>query len=152
MWILHACLCAKARHSECSKADTCARALVCGTLVATPFDAGEPPVTEIRRLTMKQHAQQPHKPAAQAGEKAGERKSESKKGEHNAQAQQGRGGNRERAESDRAERTSMQHGTDQSAKRPMPVPAEDGRAAAQEGQMPQNQQRLGQHQNSRKQP
>lgn len=101
---------------------------------------------------MKQHAQQPHKPAAQAGEKAGERKSESNKGEHNAQAQQGRGGSTERAESDRAERTSMQHGTDQSAKRPMPVPAEDGRAAAQEGQMPQNQQRLGQHQNSRKQP
>ncbi|MET3447220.1 hypothetical protein [Ralstonia sp. 1138] len=101
---------------------------------------------------MKQDAQQPHKPAAQAGEKAGNRQSEGKKGEHNAQAQQGRGGNRERAESDRAERNSMQHGTDQSAKRPMPVPAEDGRAAAQEGQMPQNQQRLGQHQNSRKQP
>lgn len=101
---------------------------------------------------MKQHAQQPHKPAAQAGEKAGERKSESKKGEHNAQAQQERGDTRERAESDRAERTSMQHGTAQSAKRPTPVRAEDGRAAAQEGQMPQNQQRLGQHQNSRKQP
>jgi hypothetical protein len=109
-----------------------------------PFGADGPSVTETRRLTMKQHAQQPHKPAAQAGEKAGQRKSESKKGEHNAQAQQGRGVAKER--------TSMQHGTDQSAKRPMRAPAEDGRAAAQEGQLPQNQQRLGQHQNSRKQP
>ncbi|MGN6261372.1 MAG: hypothetical protein ACTHNO_11615 [Ralstonia sp.] len=101
---------------------------------------------------MKQHAQQPHKPAAPAAEKAGERKSESKKGERGDQAQQGRGAAKDRADSDRAERTSMRHGTDQSAKRPVPVPAEDGRAAAQEGQLPQNQQRLGQHQNSRKQP
>ena len=60
---------------------------------------------------MKQHAQQPHKSAAQAGE----RKGESKKGERSEQAQQGRGAAKERAESDRAERTSMQHGTDQSA-------------------------------------
>ena len=101
---------------------------------------------------MKQHAQQPHKPAAHAAEKAGERKSEGKKGERSDQARQERGAAKDRAESDRAERTSMQHGTDQSAKRPMQVPAEDGRAAAQEGQLPQNQQRLGQHQNSRKQP
>lgn len=101
---------------------------------------------------MKQHAQQPHKPAAHAAENAGERKREGKKGERSDQAQQGRGAAKDRAEADRAERTSMQHGTDHSAKRPMPVPAEDGRAAAQEGQLPQNQQRLGQHQNSRKQP
>ncbi len=56
------------------------------------------------------------------------------------------------AEADRAERMPMQHGTERSAKRPMRVPAEDGRAAAHTGQLPQNQQRLGQHQNSRKQP
>ncbi|CAJ0776611.1 hypothetical protein LMG19083_00181 [Ralstonia psammae] len=105
---------------------------------------------------MKQHTQQPHKADAQSGGKAGgkaeERRSESKKSEPNAQAQQRRGADKARAESDRAARTSMQHGTDPSAKRPMQGPAEDGRAAAQEGQLPQNQQRLGQHQNSRKQP
>ncbi|CAJ0723401.1 MULTISPECIES: hypothetical protein [Ralstonia] len=101
---------------------------------------------------MKQHAQQPHKPAAQAGGNAGERTSESKKGDRRDQAQKEGAGAKGSTESDRAERTSMQHGTDQSAKRPTPTPAEDGRAAAQEGQLPQNQQRLGQHQNSRKQP
>lgn len=101
---------------------------------------------------MKQHAQQPHKPAAHAAEKAAERKSKGKKGERSDQARQEWGAAKDRAEADRAERTSMQHGTNQSAKRPMPVPAEDGRASAQEGQLPQNQQRLGQHQNSRKQP
>ncbi|AST31260.2 hypothetical protein [Ralstonia solanacearum] len=53
---------------------------------------------------------------------------------------------------DRAERVPMQHGTERSVRRPMRVPAEDGRAAAHAGQLPQNQQRLGQHQNSRKQP
>ena len=89
---------------------------------------------------MKQHAQQQHKPAGQSREQ---------KKEQNTEA---RSAAKEHAESDRAERTSMQHGTDRSAKRPMPVPAEDGRAAAHEGQLPQNQQRLGQHQNSRKQP
>lgn len=96
---------------------------------------------------MKQHAQQQHKAAAQSGEQRKE-----KKGAHKAEERQASGAAKERTESDRAERTSMQHGTDRSAKRPMPVPAEDGRAAAHEGQQPQNQQRLGQHQNSRKQP
>lgn len=57
-----------------------------------------------------------------------------------------------RAESNRAERTPMQHETKQSGKRRMQSPAEDGRAAAHGGQLPQNQQQLGQHQNSRKQP
>ncbi|WP_426397195.1 hypothetical protein ACN9M1_02765 [Ralstonia sp. R-29] len=59
---------------------------------------------------------------------------------------------KERVEADRAERAAMPHGTKQSGKRPVQSPAEDGRAAAHGGQMPQNQQRLGQHQNSRKQP
>ncbi len=71
--------------------------------------------------------------------------------QHKPAAQQP-GAPKERAEAGRAERTPMEHGTNRSAKRPMPVPAEDGRAAAHEGQLPQNQQRLGQHQNSRKQP
>lgn len=101
---------------------------------------------------MKQHAQKPHKPAAQSGKGKDERKAEPKGEQKTARTEQGRGVAKERAEPDRAERTSMQHGTDQSAKRPMQVPAEDGRAAAHEGQLPQNQQRLGQHQNSRKQP
>lgn len=99
---------------------------------------------------MKQHAQQQHKPAAGSGEQKGEHKGK-QKGERKQERTAGGAAN-ERAESDRAERTSMQHGTGQSAKRPMQVPAEDGRAAAHEGQLPQNQQRLGQHQNSRKQP
>ncbi|CAJ0795263.1 hypothetical protein LMG7141_03066 [Ralstonia condita] len=86
---------------------------------------------------MKQHSQQ--KPAAQRAERK-------------TDEQQTRGAAGKRAEADRAERISMQHGTGQSAKRPMRVPAEDSRGTAQEGQMPQNQQRLGQHQNSRKQP
>lgn len=38
------------------------------------------------------------------------------------------------------------------AGRPMRAPAKDGRAITHAGQLPQNQQRLGQHQNSRKQP
>jgi len=108
---------------------------------------------------MKHHAQQQHKPAAQPGNQKEDRKADRKEdrksertSERKPEAQPERGAAKERAESDRAERTPMQHGTEQSAKRPAPVPAEDGRAAAQEGQMPQNQQRLGQHQNSRKQP
>ena len=96
---------------------------------------------------MKQHAQQPHKPAAQPEERKGEQK-----GERKAEDRQARGGAKERPESDRAERTSMQQGPEQSAKHPTPGSAEEGRGAAQEGQMPQNQQRLGKHQNSRKQP
>nr|WP_311529183.1 hypothetical protein [uncultured Ralstonia sp.] len=95
---------------------------------------------------MKQRAQQQHKPAAQSREQKGEKKGEGK------QERTAGGAANDRAESDRAERTPMQHGTNQSANRPMQVPAEDGRAAGHEGQMPQNQQRLGQHQNSRKQP
>ncbi|MEF9384220.1 hypothetical protein V4890_01100 [Ralstonia solanacearum species complex bacterium KE056] len=38
------------------------------------------------------------------------------------------------------------------AGRPMRAPAKDSRAITHAGQLPQNQQRLGQHQNSRKQP
>lgn len=77
---------------------------------------------------MKQHAQQQHKPAAGSGEQKKKPKGE-KKGEQKGARKQERtvgGAANERAESDRA--------------------------AAHEGQLPQNQQRLGQHQNSRKQP
>ncbi|ASL72859.1 hypothetical protein ACQCP0_19315 [Ralstonia pseudosolanacearum] len=48
----------------------------------------------------------------------------------------------------RAGRMPMQPG----AERPMRAPAKDGHAITHAGQLPQNQQRLGQHQNSRKQP
>lgn len=89
---------------------------------------------------MKQHARQQHKPAAQ---------SRARKEERNAEAHDA---GQSHLESGRAKRARMQHGADQSAKRSMPLPAEDGHAAAHEGQLPQNQQRLGQHQNSRKQP
>lgn len=98
---------------------------------------------------MKQHAHPQHKPAAQSSEQKGASKAAQQ--DRKTEERQARGTS-ERAESDRAERAPMQHGTNQSSKRPMQTPAEDGRAAAQEGQMPQNQQRLGQHQNSRKQP
>ncbi|MCO5401561.1 hypothetical protein [Ralstonia soli] len=102
---------------------------------------------------MKQHAQPQHKPGAQSRDQRKEQKGKEQKGTPKAKTDEQAGSAaKERTESDRAERTSMQHGTDQSAKRPMQVPSEDGRAAAQEGQLPQNQQRLGQHQNSRKQP
>lgn len=102
---------------------------------------------------MKQHAQQQHKPAAQSREHKGAQKQDAQKKDTKKQdTKQERGAAKERAESDHAERTAMQYGTERSTKRPMPVPAEDGRAAAHEGQLPQNQQRLGQHQNSRKQP
>ncbi|AMP38457.1 hypothetical protein ACKZDW_19430 [Ralstonia syzygii subsp. celebesensis] len=56
------------------------------------------------------------------------------------------------ADADRAGHMPMRHGTERSARPPMRVLAKDGRAAAHAGQLPQNQQRLGQHQNSRKQP
>ncbi|CAJ0683491.1 hypothetical protein [Ralstonia mannitolilytica] len=96
---------------------------------------------------MKQHAQQQHKPPAEPADQKG-----MQKGNRHTEQSQAHGGTKDSSEADRALRSPRQHSTDQSIKRAAHAPAEDGRAAAQEGQMPQNQQRLGQHQNSRKQP
>ena len=96
---------------------------------------------------MKQHAQQQHKPTAEPADQKGMHQ-----GDRHTEHSQAHGGTKDSSEADRALRSPRQHSTDQSIKRAAQTPTEDGRAAAQEGQMPQNQQRLGQHQNGRKQP